>query len=53
MTNPPTGQQQRATASHLPLAGAALLTLLGFLPIANWIAGGHEAPWYEIGRAHV
>ena len=46
MTNPPTGQQQRATASHLPLAGAALLTLLGFLPIANWIAGGHEAPWY-------
>lgn len=22
------------------------LTLFGFLPIANWIAGGHQAPWY-------
>jgi hypothetical protein len=25
---------------------ATLLALLGFFPIANWIAGGHAAPWY-------
>jgi len=25
---------------------AALLVLLGLLPIANWIRGGHAAPWY-------
>lgn len=27
------------------LAGLFLL-LLGLLPLANWIPGGHEAPWY-------
>lgn len=27
-------------------AAAAFLLLFGFLPIANWIPGGHEAPWY-------
>jgi hypothetical protein len=25
---------------------ALLLLLLGLLPIANWIPGGHQAPWY-------
>jgi hypothetical protein len=25
---------------------AMLLLVLGLLPIANWIAGGHQAPWY-------
>lgn len=25
---------------------AAALLLLGFLPIVNWIPGGHEAPWF-------
>ena len=25
---------------------AALLAVLSFVPFANWIAGGHEAPWY-------
>lgn len=25
---------------------ALLLAVLGSLPIANWIAGGHAAPWY-------
>lgn len=25
---------------------AVLLLVLGLLPIANWIAGGHAAPWY-------
>src|SRR3989337_2018092 len=27
-------------------AAAILLLLLGLLPIANWIPGGHQAPWY-------
>lgn len=26
---------------------AAVATVFGFLPIANWIAGGHSAPWYS------
>ena len=35
---------QRAT---LGPAIAVLVALLGFLPIANWIPGGHAAPWYR------
>ena len=27
-------------------AVALLVALLAFLPIANWIPGGHDAPWY-------
>jgi hypothetical protein len=27
---------------------ALLMALLGFLPIANWIQGGHEASWYSL-----
>ncbi len=26
---------------------AAVLVILGLLPVANWIAGGHDAPWYQ------
>ncbi|MBA2292327.1 MAG: glycosyltransferase family 39 protein, partial [Gemmatimonadales bacterium] len=26
---------------------AAVLAILGLLPVANWIAGGHGAPWYS------
>jgi hypothetical protein len=26
---------------------AILLTILAFVPFVNWIAGGHEAPWYS------
>ncbi|HEX6536147.1 MAG TPA: hypothetical protein VF041_16230, partial [Gemmatimonadaceae bacterium] len=26
---------------------ALAVALLAFLPIANWIPGGHEAPWYR------
>lgn len=26
---------------------AAVLAVLGLLPLANWIAGGHAAPWYR------
>ena len=25
---------------------AVLLTVLSFIPFVNWIAGGHQAPWY-------
>ena len=25
---------------------SALLAVLSFIPFVNWIAGGHEAPWY-------
>ena len=26
---------------------AVVLTIFSFLPFANWIAGGHAAPWYD------
>lgn len=35
----PTGQWTRTII-------ACCLCALGVLPIANWISGGHEAPWY-------
>src|SRR5688500_20123486 len=44
----------------LALAIALAIAVLGFLPVANWLTGGHHAPWYapvastwvtEIGRA--
>lgn len=51
MNNSPNGQQQqRATASILPMLGAALLALLGVLPIASWITGRPEAAAYEASR---
>jgi hypothetical protein len=28
------------------LAAAVAIGVLGFLPVANWMAGGHHAPWY-------
>ena len=28
-------------------AAALILLVLGLLPIANWIPGGHDAPWYS------
>lgn len=31
----------------LTRAAAAVLLVFGFLPIVNWIPGGHEAPWYD------
>ena len=30
----------------LALAAAVAIAVLGFLPIANWVVGGHHAPWY-------
>lgn len=36
-----------ARGSHpLALAAALLLLIFGTLPLANWIPGGHAAPWY-------
>lgn len=29
-------------------AAAVFLAVVGLLPIANWIPGGHEAPWYRL-----
>lgn len=29
-------------------AAALLLLIFGFLPIVNWIRGGHEADWYSL-----
>lgn len=28
------------------IAATAVIAVLGFLPIANWIPGGHQAPWF-------
>lgn len=30
---------------------AVALTVLSFFPFANWIAGGHAAPWYEVSAS--
>ena len=30
----------------LALAIAVAIAVLGFLPVANWLTGGHHAPWY-------
>ncbi len=30
----------------LALAIAVAVAVLGFLPVANWLTGGHHAPWY-------
>jgi hypothetical protein len=38
-------------SSFLGPASAAFLVVFGFLPIANWIPGGHEAPWYRFVAA--
>lgn len=36
-----------ARGKLLPRGFAVGLAVFGFLPIANWIAGGHAAPWYS------
>lgn len=35
------------TAWRLGPAVAILISLLSFIPIANWLPGGHSAPWYD------
>jgi hypothetical protein len=36
----------RARRSVAPPLVALFVAAFGFLPIANWIHGGHDAPWY-------
>jgi hypothetical protein len=38
----------RGSDSWLGPLTAGFLVIFGFLPIANWIPGGHEAPWYRL-----
>ena len=33
-------------APLLPRLAALVVAVLGFLPVANWIGGGHQAEWY-------
>ena len=42
----PLDSQSRSSA--FALAFAAVVAAFGFLPIANWLQGGHSAPWYSI-----
>jgi hypothetical protein len=37
----------RAGSRWFAIAFALLATVCGFLPIANWLPGGHAAPWYS------
>lgn len=49
MTAPdnPNNRSAAVGGKVLSRALAIGLAILGFLPIANWIAGGHTAPWYS------
>lgn len=38
----------RALDRTVALATALVLAGLGFLPVANWIPGGHQADWYGV-----
>lgn len=43
--HPPPSPPVRAI-DPVALAAAVAVALLGFLPLANWISGGHHAPWF-------
>lgn len=45
-SQPATPHRTAWTWVRWPLVAA--LTALAFLPIANWIPGGHEADWYQL-----
>ena len=38
----------RARQRAAPLLVALFVAAFGFLPIANWVPGGHSAPWYRV-----
>lgn len=40
-----------AASAVLPRLCAAVIAVLGFLPIANWIPGGHSAEWFSQTRS--
>lgn len=44
MHGPPPAQTR--SLDPLALAAAVAIAVLGFLPLANWLTGGHHAPWY-------
>ena len=47
MTEPISPASSITTAAPLlPRLVALVVGILGFLPVANWIPGGHEAEWY-------
>ena len=46
MTHPQNPEPRTQNSSILGPLTAAFLIAFGFLPIANWIPGGHQAPWY-------
>ncbi|MEO7963084.1 MAG: hypothetical protein ABIT38_04150 [Gemmatimonadaceae bacterium] len=51
MTNTPpsnsSGAEDTPPISRALTRGTAIaIAILGFLPIANWISGGHQAVWY-------
>jgi hypothetical protein len=37
----------RSGSRWIALAFAGFSTMFGFLPLANWLPGGHSAPWYS------
>ena len=46
----PTSQTSGGPARVARGALVALLAALAFLPIANWIPGGHDTDWYDNAR---
>ena len=42
----PPSQTPAGPVGALRVAAVALLAALAFLPIANWIPGGHDVDWY-------
>lgn len=40
------GRHAAGSARGPAIVLAVLILALGFLPIANWIPGGHDAPWF-------
>jgi hypothetical protein len=53
MRDSSTSRMQRPPHSHprspdpFALAAAVAVAVLAFLPVANWLTGGHHAPWYR------
>lgn len=43
----PTTADLKASRSWGATSAAVFLLVFGFLPLVNWIPGGHEAPWYR------
>jgi hypothetical protein len=47
VANLDTAEPARSRTRWFAYGFAAVGTVLGFLPLANWIPGGHGAPWYS------